>query len=266
MQRLIRQARAVATGAAQVLDPSRSVDSGEAPDWFARYGIRHVAVIPDGNRRWARDRRLAPMIGHTTGLLETLPRLVRGLSARNVHTVTAWGFSTENWSRARSEVEHLMKIFADFLENQVLQIAEDNDGRLVHLGRKDRLPDSVLSRIEHAEKVTRDNRSHVYNMAIDYGGQDELERAARRMREAIAGGADPAALGLQDFLDTAGQPHPNPDLIIRSSGEQRMSGFMPLQSIYTELFFVEQQFPEFNIEMLDAVADQFGARKRRYGS
>ena len=234
------------------------------PNW-KDYGIHHLAVIPDGNRRWARGRSLPAMVGHTTGLLEVLPMLVEGLTARRVHTVTAWGFSTENWSRARAEIKHLMKIFADFIEHRLLDLADEHQGRVVHMGRKDRLPGKVLSRIEHIEKVTRNNKRHVYNMAIDYGGEDELKRATERLLTAQREGREASSSSLLDFLDTAGQLYPNPDLIVRSSGEFRTSGFMPLQSSYSELFFVPQQFPEFTMELLDSVAREFSDRKRRFG-
>jgi undecaprenyl diphosphate synthase len=237
-----------------------------APDWEASYGIRHIAVIPDGNRRWARERSLTVMAGHTVGLLQVLPKLVRGLCQRRVHTISAWGFSTENWGREQPEVEHLMKIFAEFLEHQVLELADEHQARVFHLGRKDRLPDKVLSRIERAERLTRGHQRHVYNVALDYGGQDELERAALRLAAAVQQQGGASGLSLVDFLDTAGQPHPNPDLVLRSSGEHRLSGFMPLQTLYSELFFADQQFPEFTLELLDSVAEGFGERRRRFGT
>ena len=109
------------------------------------------------------------------------------------------------------------------------------------------------------------NRSHIYNVAVDYGGQDELFRASDRMAEAVREGRSEAR-SLVDFLDTAGQPYPQPDVLIRSSGERRMSGFLPLQSAYSELFFLEEKFPEFTFELLRDVAVQFKERKRRFGS
>lgn len=237
----------------------------EVPDWGEVYGIHHLAIIPDGNRRWARDRAMPAMMGHTTGLLRVLPELVRGLTARRLHTVTAWGFSTENWTRAQVEVEHLMKIFAEYLEHHLLELADEHSARVVHLGRKDRLPERVLAGIEHIEKVTRDNTRHVYNMAIDYGGEDELSRAATRMLSDASVAVDAQPRSLRDYLDTAGQPYPAPDIVLRSSGECRMSGFMPFQTSYSELFFVETLFPDFDMKLLDSVARSFGERKRRFG-
>lgn len=253
----------VATQAEGTLSPTKQ---DEVVNWSAQYGIHHVALIPDGNRRWAQEHSMEAKLGHTVGLLQVLPRIIDGLCDRGVHTITAWGFSTENWARVRVEVEHLMTIFAEFLSHQVLELANRHHARLVHIGRRDRLPDSVLSRIDHALEATAKYDQHVFNMAIDYGGEDELARAADRMLEAARQGRAVEGASLRDFLDTAGQPYPNPDVIIRSSGEHRLSGFLPLQSSYSELFFVKEQFPEFNMELLDSVGRAFNERKRRFGT
>lgn len=235
-------------------------------DWWAEYGIRHVAIIPDGNRRWAKERSISTENGHSVGLLQVLPNLVDKLCEANVHTVTVWGFSTENWTRETAEVRHLMQISATFLCQQVMELAKKHDAQVHHLGRKDRLFQPVLDALEMAERVTANNRSHVYNVALDYGGQDELLRASTRLARTLAQGGSSEALSVVDFLDTAGQPHPQPDIVVRSSGEHRMSGFMPLQTIYSELFFVEQMFPDMTFDVLCNVAEQFRWRKRRFGS
>ena len=234
-------------------------------DWGEELGIRHIAIIPDGNRRWAADRSLPPMAGHSMGLLKVLPRIVRGLSRAGVHTLTAWGFSTENWKRQGVEVDHLMTIFAEFLQKQMMDLAREQDARLIHLGRKDRMPKKVLDLIADVEAKTAHHKSHVYNVCLDYGGEDELRRAATRMAQAQVetGRTD---LEISDFLDTAGQRYPSPDILVRSSGETRMSGFLPLQSAYSELFFVEQHFPEFNMELFERIAAEFVQRKRRFGT
>jgi undecaprenyl diphosphate synthase len=235
-------------------------------DWFEEYGIRHVAIIPDGNRRWAKQRSLPTEVGHANGLLRVLPGLVSDLCEAGVHTVTVWGFSTENWTREADEVRHLMQISAQFLTNQVMEIAERHDARVHHLGRKDRLFPAVIEALDNAEKATAHRRSHVYNVALDYGGQDELLRASDRMAQALLNGAARSDISVVDFLDTAGQPHPQPDVVVRTSGEHRMSGFMPLQTVYSELFFVEEMFPDMTFEVLRDVAEQFRWRKRRFGA
>jgi undecaprenyl diphosphate synthase len=242
--------------------PQRTAAPG---DWFSEYGIRHIAIIPDGNRRWAREHSFPIEFGHTNGLLNVLPNLVHQLCDAGVHTITVWGFSTENWTRELPEVSHLMKIMTEFLRHHILDIATRHDARICHLGRKDRLYPDVRDALIAVEQATAQNRSHVYNVAVDYGGQDELFRASDRMATAVReSGSD--AKSLVDFLDTAGQPYPDPDVLIRSSGERRLSGFLPLQSAYSELFFVEEKFPEFTFELLHCVAQEFKARKRRFGS
>jgi len=236
-------------------------------DWYDQYGIRHVALIPDGNRRWAKQRKLPAEIGHTNGLLKVMPDLVNKLCEAGVHTITVWGFSTENWTRDTAEVNHLMKIGAEFLRRHLIDIAQRHDARIFHLGRKDRLFPEVREALADAQEITANNRSHVYNVALDYGGRDELTRAAERLALAKVGvaPAEQAALSLSDFLDTSGQPHPEPDLVIRSSGEYRMSGFLPLQTVYSELFFVEEMFPDLTFDSVRRVAEQFRWRKRRFG-
>lgn len=252
--------------------PRRSTESPTAEhdvsseDWLEEYGIRHVAIIPDGNRRWAKQRGVPTEVGHAHGLLRVLPELVSQLCSAGVHTVTVWGFSTENWTREADEVRHLMQISAQFLANQVMDIADRHDARVHHLGRKDRLFPAVIEALDHAEKVTANNRSHVYNVALDYGGQDELLRASERMARSLQGGTAATDLSVVDFLDTAGQPFPNPDVVVRTSGEHRMSGFMPLQTVYSELFFVEEMFPDMTFDVLRGVAEQFKWRKRRFGA
>src|SRR5688572_6786107 len=134
---------------------SVSVTSEVEVDWMREYGIRHLAIIPDGNRRWARKRSLPIALGHSKGLLEVLPNLVHRLSDAGVHTMTVWGFSTENWNRTSAEVEHLMDICAEFLENRLLAIAERHDARICHMGRKDRLPARVRDALAHVEEMTR---------------------------------------------------------------------------------------------------------------
>lgn len=234
-------------------------------NWRREYGINHIAIIPDGNRRWAAERSLPIEIGHTKGLLQVMPKLIEDLSDAGVHTLTAWGFSTENWNRELSEVNHLMAICIEFVMQHLLRIADRHGGRIVHLGRKDRIPDKLRDTIQRAEEATAHNQDHVYNMALDYGGRDELKRAGGRMLEALRRGAPESELSIEHFLDTRGQPHPEPDLVVRSSGEQRMSGFMPWQTAYSEIFFVDEYFPDFDFALLQRCAEQFRARKRRFG-
>jgi undecaprenyl diphosphate synthase len=251
--------------AAETNGPSNALSEAER-DWYQLYGIRHLALIPDGNRRWAKKKGLPVAIGHAQGLLHVLPNLVHKLCDAGVHTLTVWAFSTENWTREAEEVKHLMNMSAEFLRRQMLDIAARHDARICHLGRKDRLFPAVMSALENAEKVTANNRSHVLNLALDYGGRDELLRASMKLVEAQSKHEALPSLQLSDFLDTKGQPYPDPDVVIRSSGEHRMSGFLPVQAAYAELFFVDELFPEFTFDTVRDVAEQFRWRKRRFGS
>lgn len=234
-------------------------------DWRRDYGIHHIALIPDGNRRWATERSLPIELGHTKGLLEVMPDLVQRLSDAGVHTMTCWGFSTENWNREVREISHLMKICVDFLRNRLLAIADRHGARVIHLGRKDRISPEVGDAIQYVEEATARNEEHIYNLAFDYGGRDELQRAGDRMLAALRARASTNDLKVKDFLDTQGQPYPEPDLVIRSSGEHRMSGFMPWQTAYSEIFFMDRYFPDFDFALIQGVAEEFAARKRRFG-
>lgn len=227
-------------------------------------GVRHVAIIPDGNRRWAKAQGMPTLHGHTAGLLGVLPKLLRWMSEAGVHTQTFWGFSTENWKRQADEVEYLMEIFGDFLERHILEIADRYGARFYHLGRTDRLPPRVSRLLAHCAEHTVAHRAHVYNFALDYGGEDELNRAAQRFAKHTRGESE-SEPALKDFLDTGGQPHPDVDLVIRTSGEQRLSGFLPLQCAYSEFFFVDVPFPEVDEALLSSVLEEYGRRTRRFG-
>jgi undecaprenyl diphosphate synthase len=233
--------------------------------WSERYGIHHLALIPDGNRRWARERALPIEAGHDRGMLDALPALAAELFADGLHTLTLFCFSTENWGRAAGEVDHLMGIFAQLVDGALPRIAARDRARVCHLGRSDRLPERVRQPLTRLVERSAPHDAHVLNLALDYGGPDELQRAAERLVAAARTGAQPAELRIADFLDTSGQPHPQPDLLLRTAGEQRMSGFLPLQSAYTELFFVDQPFPELTLERVRAIADAFSARTRHFG-
>jgi undecaprenyl diphosphate synthase len=249
----------------EIVEAGSSADAA-AGNWAESYGINHIALIPDGNRRWAREQSLPIALGHTKGLMQVMPELVEKLSEAGVHTITVWGFSTENWNREREEIGHLMAIVVEFLKKRLLEMAHRHRARFVHLGRKDRMYPEVREAIEVVEAETARHRAHVYNLAFDYGGRDELARAASRMLAAHRSDSADAPLRIEDFLDTVGQPFPDPDVVVRSSGEHRMSGFMPWQTAYSEVFFVDEYFPDFDFVLLQDIARQFRARKRRFGS
>lgn len=238
----------------------------------------HLAIIPDGNRRWARARGLPAFEGHRQGFARVVP-LVRAARDFGVHTLTLWAFSTENWNRSPEEINYLMKLYESLIEDNLAE-AKKEQARIYHLGRKDRLPTTLRQKIEKAENETRAYQKHVLNVALDYGGQDELLRATEKIIKAAQKGEltvaqlrqiDRGQINEQPyyfyrfFLDTKDQPYPYPDLIIRTSGEQRLSGLMSWQSAYAELYFEKDHFPDFTPEKLRAAILDYSQRERRFG-
>ncbi len=222
---------------------------------------RHLVIIPDGNRRWARSQGLPETAGHRRGA-EVVEMLMRQCREWGIAVLTFWGFSTENWDRENEEVRYLMDLMADFLRRNLSELKK-NDVRFRHLGRKDRIPTRLRNAVEDAERRTRDNRSYDFNLCLDYGGRDEIVRAVRRF---IEEGAQPEEITeetLAAHLDTAGLP--DPDLIVRTSGEQRLSGILPYQSVYSEFAFVKECFPDMTAEILRDVLEEYSHRQRRFG-
>lgn len=223
--------------------------------------ITHIAIIPDGNRRWARREGLAETEGHTRCFSETTPPLLEHLWKQGVHTVTLWMFSTDNWNRKRNEVNHLMLLFKSFLD-EMEKMTIDLGISMVHVGRKDRIPSFLRDKVEESEMRTALNKNGSFVFALDYSGRDELQRALQKLDgfPVLDEGMDFARL-----LDTTKLCYPDPDIIIRTSGEVRTSGFMPWQSAHSEYFFLDKYYPDLNIRDLDQVISSFYKRNRRYG-
>lgn len=222
---------------------------------------KHIVLIPDGNRRWAKEHGLPLEEGHRRGF-EAVMATTRAAEDWGIKYFTVWAFSTENWNRTPFEVKYLMRLFRQFLEKHLKEFIE-RGVRILHLGRRDRIPKFLLRALEKAIKLTEKNDQFFLNIALDYGGRDEIVRAVRRV---IAAGKDPNSIDEVEFrkyLDTNGQPEP--DLIIRTSGEQRLSGILPYQAAYAELYFEKCYLPDFNEEKLKAAILDFSKRQRRYG-
>ncbi len=223
----------------------------------------HLAIIPDGNRRWARARGLSTLQGHKKGF-ERAVELARVARSWGIHTVTLWGFSTENWDRTKKEINYLMKLYAKLVEDY-LKEAKENKVRIYHLGRKDRLPEFLLKKIAKAEKETEYYDKYIMNIAIDYGGQDDIIRAVKAMiRDGVREDEVDQKL-FEKYLDTKGQPYPYVDLMIRTSGEQRTSGLLLWQSNYTEYYWENGHFPDFAPEKLREAILDYSRRRRRFG-
>ncbi|KKS77257.1 MAG: Isoprenyl transferase [Candidatus Woesebacteria bacterium GW2011_GWB1_43_14] len=223
----------------------------------------HVAIIPDGNRRWARARGLHTLKGHKAGF-ERAVELARAARRMGVHTVTLWGFSTENWDRTEEEVGYLMRLYVKLI-NDYLKEADQEKVRLVHLGRKDRLPEFLVKKIVEAEKSTFNNHKYVVNLAIDYGGHDEIIRAVKGMiKDDIPENKINKKL-FEKYLDTWDQLYPYVDLLIRTSGEQRTSGLLLWQMEYAEMYWEDDHFPDFTPEKLRNAILDYSCRRRRFG-
>ena len=224
----------------------------------------HIAIIPDGNRRWARARGLPGIEGHRKGA-QTLRDLVKACRDWGIHTFTFWGFSTENWTRQREEVESLLGVIERMLDRYVDE-AMENKMRLVHLGRKDRLPEALLRKIQEIEDKTKGNDKYVFNLALDYGGHDEIVRAARKIVSDKVPAEKIDEKLFSSYLDTGDQPYPYVDLMIRTSVEQRTSGFMPWQMEYAEIWWEDAHFPDFTPSRLAEAILDYSRRRRRFGA
>lgn len=218
---------------------------------------RHLVVIPDGNGRWAQKHNLAIVEGHLRGAQNMLSFADR-IDELGIEVCTFWGFSTENWARSEEEVGGIFDITKQMLEaHQEEWVAKGR--RFRHVGRKDRLPADLLATIEGFEKATAKNRGKTFVLALDYGGRDEIVRAANK-----TGGRPVDEETFGNLLDTAGLPRP--DLIIRTSGEMRTSGIYPYHGVYAEFVSSPVLFPDFDNKELDNCLDEFARRKRRFGA
>lgn len=223
----------------------------------------HVAIIPDGNRRWAKEHNLPSFEGHRRGF-DVAVKIGKKIRSLGVHTMTMWAFSTENWNRSPEEVSYLMKMYETFIEKNLKQALKEKI-RIIHLGRKDRISKRLLKRIQNSEEKTKNFKDYILNIALDYGGRDEVIRAIKEM---VNGKWQMASLtedNFDQFLDTASQPYPNPDLIIRTSGEQRTSGLMVWQAAYAEYIFLSKHFPDLKDEDIESAVEEYSKRQRRFG-
>ena len=223
----------------------------------------HVAIILDGNRRWARARGLKPWQGHKAGY-EAVKKLAYASREFGVHTFTIWAFSTENWDRPPEEINELFKLTKRGL-TEFEKECHKYKTRLVHLGRKDRFPKELSEEIARVEEATKNYTKHILNLALDYGGRDEMMRAVKRI---VADGVSPDEIDeklINKYLDTHDQPYPFPDLFIRTSGEQRTSGLMPWQMTYSEYYFATDHLPDFTPDKLREAILDFSRRRRRFG-
>ena len=227
---------------------------------------RHIAIIMDGNGRWAQARGLPRIAGHRSGA-EAARRAVTAAAELGVPYLTLFGFSSENWKRSSEEIQDLMGLLRHYLRAEVAELHRKG-ARLKVIGDLGRLAPDILSLIEHAEEVTRDNTRITVTMALSYGGRAEIVAAVRAIAEKAASGSLAAELVDEECLSrhlfTAELP--DPDLLIRTSGEQRISNFLLWQCAYSELVFLKTLWPDFSKRDLELAIDEFCGRERRYGA
>jgi undecaprenyl diphosphate synthase len=227
---------------------------------------QHIAIIMDGNRRWAKQHKMAALQGHEYVSNKMIEVLSEHCIARGVKYLTLWAFSTENWKRERAEVEGLMKIFRDGLKRNGEKLHQKGI-RIRTIGDTSQFPEDIQKGMAYWMNETENNKNLTVTFALNYGGRDEILRAIHK----LAQNSDLADLQKQKlteqefakYLDTA--EIPDPDMIIRPGGEQRLSGFLPWQSTYAEFYFTEVLMPDFNEVELDKALEEFSRRKRNFG-
>lgn len=230
------------------------------------HGPRHVAVIMDGNGRWAQARGKPRLFGHHAGA-RRVREVVEACPELGVEYLTIFAFSTENWKRTQTEVSGLMKLFRRYLSKEARALYE-NGVRVRFIGDRMRLDDTLVRMMDELELLTAENERVHLTVALNYGGRDEVARATKRLaREVAAGRIDPDSVDaetLARFLDT--YVLPDPDLVIRTSGEARISNFLLWQSAYAEYEFIDTLWPDFTAEEFAHVVRSFAGRKRRFGA
>ena len=224
-----------------------------------------VAIIMDGNGRWAKKRALNRLKGHKAGI-EAVREAIRCASDLGVRYLTIYSFSTENWKRSKDEVDALMTLLRNYMKT-CLKTAEKNRMCVRVLGDKTRLDEDIRTRIAELEEATKNNDGLHFQIAINYGGRDEIVRAVKKLSAKVQSGeVNPAGITadtLEGYLDTAGIP--DPDLLIRTCNEQRISNFLLWQLAYTEFYFTPVPWPDFTKEELIKAVEAYNHRDRRYG-
>lgn len=226
---------------------------------------QHVAIILDGNGRWAKKRHLPRNFGHKAGA-DNLERVIEDAWNLGIKYLTVYAFSTENWKRSVEEVKGIMTILRDFLKKSIAK-SKKNNMKVRIIGDRTRLDEDIIKSIEDLEEASKDNTGIVFCVALNYGGRDEITRAMR----SIAADVKEGRLSTEDItedlisgrLDTAGMP--DPDLLIRTSGEIRISNYLPWQIVYSEFYFCDTLWPDFDKEELVKAIDYYNGRDRRFG-
>ena len=227
---------------------------------------KHIAIIMDGNGRWAKAKNLPRALGHKAGV-ETIRRIIKEADRLGVKYMTLYAFSTENWKRPKDEVSTLMKLLVQYLKEEISEL-HDKGVVINVLGDSSKLPKECIDEIQKAKEITKDNTGIVMNVALNYGGRDEIIRATKAIAEMVASGeikpSDIDDKMFENHLYTKGMP--DPDIIIRPSGEQRLSNFLLWQCAYSEFWYSNINWPDFTeVDLRRAIYD-FQNRDRRFGA
>lgn len=227
--------------------------------------LKHIAIIMDGNGRWAQKRGLPRSAGHKKGA-ETLQEIAKAAADMGIKCLTVYAFSTENWKRGKDEVDYLMSLLRQYLKSELKEIQE-RGARIRFIGERKMLDADIVAQMEHIERETENNDKLTFCVALSYGSRAEIIAAARKAAEEItAGKLKPDQLTedvFSGFLYTAGMP--DPDLVIRTSGEQRLSNYLLWQIAYSEFYFTPTLWPDFSADELKSIIADFNSRERRYG-
>lgn len=227
---------------------------------------KHIAIIMDGNRRWAKQRNLPTKLGHKEGA-KTLEKIVRYANKIGLEYITVYAFSTENWKRTTEEVSTLMKLFQSYLDDYSKR-ADSENIRVKIIGSRDGLSEKMKDSIEKCMERTQNNTGITFNIALNYGGRDELVRAVKSIAEQVKENQinidEITEETISNNLYTKEQP--DPDLLIRTSGELRLSNFLPWQLVYSEFLFLDKYWPDFSEKDLDEAIEVYQKRNRKFGA
>lgn len=222
----------------------------------------HIGFIMDGNRRWAKEHNLPTLEGHRRGLYDALVPLIDSCMKKGIKYITVWAFSTENWDRPKKEINYLISLMEQIFNDKLDELNEKGV-QINPIGRLTDYPTKTQELAQKAKDITAKNDKFVFNIGLSYGGRDEIVTATRNI---IRDGLKPEEVTedkFSEYIFEAGQP--SPDMICRTSGEQRLSGFLLWQSTYSELYFTSTKWPDFNEEELDKLIAEYNRRERRFG-
>lgn len=227
---------------------------------------KHIAIIMDGNRRWAKDKGMPSNYGHKEGA-KTLEKIVRYANKIGLEYITVYAFSTENWKRTEDEVKSLMLLFQSYLDDYAKR-ADTENIRVKIIGNIEDLSNRMQKSIQSCMERTKNNTGVTFNIALNYGGRDELIRATKKIASQVKNNE----IQIEDITEElmsknlCTQGEPDPDLLVRTSGEKRLSNFLPWQLVYTEILFIDKNWPDFEEEDLDNAIIEYQKRTRKFGA